>query len=101
MTTTRPIEVVTTPASRFEGLSDFPYVPRWTNVDGLRIAWIDEGPRDAPAVLLMHGEPTWSYLYRTMIPVLVDAGLRAIAPDLPGFGRSDKPVRAADLSYGQ
>ena len=101
MTAARPIEVVTTPASRFEGLSDFPYVPRWTDVDGLRIAWIDEGPRDAPAVLLMHGEPTWSYLYRTMIPALVDAGLRAIAPDLPGFGRSDKPVRAADLSYGQ
>ena len=96
----RPVEIVTTPASRFDGLPGFPYAPRWTDLGGLRIAWIDEGPRDAPAVLLMHGEPTWSYLYRTMIPVLLDAGLRAIAPDLPGFGRSDKPVRASDLSYG-
>ncbi len=58
-----------------------------------------EGPRDAPTVLLMHGEPTWSFLYRKMIPVLLDAGLRAIAPDLVGFGRSDKPARTADYSY--
>jgi haloalkane dehalogenase len=68
-------------------------------VAGLRIAFIDEGPRDAPVVLLMHGEPTWSFLYRKMIPVLLQAGLRVVAPDLVGFGRSDKPTRAGDYSY--
>jgi haloalkane dehalogenase len=78
---------------------DFPYTPHYTAVGGLRIAHIDEGPRDAPVVLLMHGEPTWSFLYRKMIPVLLQAGLRVVAPDLVGFGRSDKPTRAADYSY--
>lgn len=88
-----------TDEARFVHLPDFPYTPHYTQVAGLRIAHIDEGPRDAPAVLLMHGEPTWSYLYRKMIPVLLQAGCRVIAPDLVGFGRSDKPTRAADLSY--
>ncbi len=68
-------------------------------VGGLRVAYIDEGPRDAAPVLLMHGEPTWSYLYRKMIPVLLAAGHRVLAPDLVGFGRSDKPTRAKDYSY--
>lgn len=91
--------VLRTPDARFADLPGFPYAPRYSEVGGLRIAWIDHGPRDGPPVLLMHGEPTWSYLYRKMIPALADAGLRAIAPDLVGFGRSDKPARAADHSY--
>ena len=92
-------EVLRTDEARFADLPDFPYRPHYTEVAGLRIAHIDEGPPDAPAVLLMHGEPTWSFLYRKMIPVLLQAGLRVIAPDLVGFGRSDKPSRAADYSY--
>jgi haloalkane dehalogenase len=91
--------ILRTPEERFADLPDFPYSPHYTMVGGLRIAHIDEGPRDAPAVLLMHGEPSWSFLYRKMIPVLVGAGLRVIAPDLVGFGRSDKPARKADYSY--
>ena len=91
--------VLRTPDECFAHLPDFPYAPHYTDVGGLRIAHIDEGPRDGPIVLLMHGEPTWSYLYRKMIPVLVAQGLRVIAPDLVGFGRSDKPVRASDYSY--
>ncbi len=91
--------VLRTPESRFEGLADFPYVPQHLEVGGLRIACIDEGPRDGPVVLLMHGEPTWSYLYRTMIPPLVQAGCRVVAPDLVGLGRSDKPARRQDYSY--
>jgi haloalkane dehalogenase len=80
-------------------LPDFAYTPHYTEIGGLRIAHIDEGPRDAPTVLLMHGEPTWSFLYRKMIPVLLDAGMRVVAPDLVGFGRSDKPANKSDYSY--
>ena len=88
-----------TPEDRFVNLPDFYYQTHYTEVGGLRIAYVDEGPRDAPAVLLMHGEPTWSFLYRKMIPMLTTAGFRAIAPDLVGFGRSDKPANRADYSY--
>ena len=88
-----------TPDDCFNGLPDFAYTPHYTQVGGLRVAHIDEGPRDAPVVLLMHGEPTWSFLYRKMIPVLVAAGFRVVAPDLVGFGRSDKPARPSDYSY--
>jgi haloalkane dehalogenase len=99
-----PLAVVTdvlrTPQERFADLPDFAYVPHYVDVGALRIAYIDEGPRDAPVVLLMHGEPTWSFLYRKMIPVLLQAGLRVVAPDLVGFGRSDKPARRQDHSYG-
>jgi haloalkane dehalogenase len=95
----RLAEVLRTPEACFARVPDFPYHPRYTEVGGLRMAHVDEGPRDAPAVLLMHGEPTWSFLYRKMIPVLLAAGYRVIAPDLVGFGRSDKPVRPADHSY--
>ncbi|HPU50774.1 MAG TPA: haloalkane dehalogenase [Burkholderiaceae bacterium] len=91
--------ILRTPDERFAGLPDFPYTPNYTTVGGLRIADIDEGPRDGPVVLLMHGEPTWSFLYRKMIPVLVAAGCRAVAPDLVGFGRSDKPAGPGDYSY--
>ncbi|HXY05036.1 MAG TPA: haloalkane dehalogenase [Burkholderiaceae bacterium] len=92
-------KVLRTPQERFANLPAFPWLPRWTEVGGLRIAHIDEGPSDAAPVLLMHGEPTWSFLYRKMIPVLVGAGHRVIAPDLVGFGRSDKPAAAGDYSY--
>ncbi len=91
--------ILRTPDGCFSAVPDFPYAPRYTEVGGLRIAHVDEGPRDAPPVLLMHGEPTWSFLYRKMIPPLVAAGHRVVAPDLVGCGRSDKPARRADYSY--
>jgi len=91
--------VLRTPDECFAHLPDFPYEPRYLPIDGLRIATIDEGPRDASPILLMHGEPTWSFLYRKMIPPLLAAGHRVIAPDLVGFGRSDKPSHPADYSY--
>jgi haloalkane dehalogenase len=91
--------VLRTPEERFAALKDFPYTPKYLEVGGLRIAYIDEGPQDAAPVLLMHGEPTWSYLYRKMIPGLLAAGHRVIAPDLVGFGRSDKPTAKKDFSY--
>jgi haloalkane dehalogenase len=95
-----------TPDERFTGLPDFPYEPQYTQVpdqDGgsLRIAWVEDGPADGEPVVLLHGEPSWSFLYRTMIPRLSAAGLRAIAPDLVGFGRSDKPTRVADHTYAR
>jgi haloalkane dehalogenase len=95
----RITEVLRTPEVCFARVPDCPYLPRYTELGGLRMAHVDEGPRDAPAVLLMHGEPTWSFLARKMIPVLLAAGCRVIAPDLVGFGRSDKPSRRTDHSY--
>ncbi|MBL8337439.1 MAG: haloalkane dehalogenase [Rhodoferax sp.] len=92
-------DILRTPEECFADLPDFPWTPRYTQVAELRIACIDEGPRDAPVVLLMHGEPAWSFLYRKMIPILLAAGLRVVAPDLVGFGRSDKPARSRDYSY--
>jgi haloalkane dehalogenase len=92
-------EYLRTPEERFAHLPDFAYTPRYTTVGGLRIAFVDEGPRDAPLVLLMHGEPTWSFLYRKMIAPLLATGHRVVAPDLVGFGRSDKPAHKADYSY--
>jgi haloalkane dehalogenase len=87
-----------TPDERFADLPDFPYEPRYVELpDGLRMAYIDEG--EGPVVLLLHGEPSWSFLYRKVIKVLVEAGLRAVAPDLIGFGRSDKPAAIGDHSY--
>lgn len=91
--------ILRTPPERFAHLPDFPFEPHYLDLDGLRIAYIDEGPRDVAPVLLMHGEPTWSYLYRKMIPGLVAAGHRVVVPDLVGFGRSDKPSHKADYSY--
>lgn len=96
------MEILRTPDHRFAHLPDFPFTPRYVDVgSGLRMAYVDEGPQDGDVVLLLHGEPTWSFLYRKMIPVLTRAGLRAIAPDLIGFGRSDKPARADDYSYAR
>ena len=97
--TTAGQEYVRTPATRFEGLADFPYEPYDVTIDGLRMAYVDDGPRDGPVVLLLHGEPAWSYLYRRMIPPLIAAGYRCIAPDLIGFGRSDKPTDPAAYTY--
>ena len=97
--TTSGVEFVRTPDARFDGLVDFPYEPSYVDVEGLRMAYVDEGPRDGPVVLLLHGEPSWSYLYRRMIPPLVAAGYRCIAPDLIGFGRSDKPIDVQAYTY--
>ncbi len=88
-----------TPDERFEGLEGFSYAPNYLEVEDLRVHYVDEGPNDAEPVLMMHGEPSWSYLYRKMIPVFVEAGFRAVAPDLVGFGRSDKPDKVEDYSY--
>jgi len=98
------MEVLRTPDERFDALPDYPFAPHYVEIpDGaggsLRVHYLDVGPPSGPAVLLMHGEPSWSFLYRSMIPVLVDAGLRAIAPDLVGFGRSDKPAARTDYTY--
>lgn len=95
-----------TPDGAFGELPGFPYEPHYGHVpDGaggeLRMAYVEAGPADGPAVLLLHGEPSWSYLYRTVIPALTAAGLRAVAPDLVGFGRSDKPADPADHTYAR
>src|SRR3954454_9549719 len=100
------MHLLRTPGERLTDLPDFPWTPRYVEVadgDGgvLRVACIDEGPADAEPVLLLHGEPSWSFLYRWMIPVLLDAGLRVVAPDLVGFGRSDKPSEQSDYSYAR
>ncbi|MGI5430292.1 haloalkane dehalogenase [Streptomyces sp. CA-179760] len=93
-------QIERTPDERFEGLADWPYEPRYVTVgDGLRMHYVDEGPADGPVVVLAHGEPTWGYLYRKMIPGLVAAGRRVLVPDLIGFGRSDKPVDRAAYTY--
>lgn len=93
------MEHVRTPEERFANLPDFAWSPRYVYVAGLRMAYIDEGPRDAPLVLMLHGEPSWSFLYRKVIREVLAAGFRAVAPDLIGFGRSDKPTRREDYSY--
>src|SRR6056297_3542972 len=93
------MNVLRTPEHRFTDLPGYPFAPHYTEVDGMRLHHVDEG--EGETVLLLHGEPTWSYLYRTMIPVLTGAGLRAVAPDLPGFGKSDKPARIEDFSYAR
>ena len=90
-----------TPQDRFAALPDFGYPPRYADVGGLRMAYVAAGPPDGEPVLLLHGEPSWSFLYRKVLPVLADAGLRAIAADLVGFGRSDKPAEMSDHSYAR
>lgn len=92
-------EVLRTPDERFRELPGYAFEPRYVTVDGLRMHYVDEGPRHAPPVLMLHGEPSWSYLYRKVIPIIAGAGLRAVAPDLVGFGRSDKPARVEAYSY--
>jgi len=93
------VDFVRTPEERFTNLPDFPFEPRYcTLANGLRMHYIEDGPVKGEPVLLLHGQPTWSYLYRSVIPVLAAHGLRAIAPDMIGFGRSDKPPRRTDYS---
>ena len=91
--------VLRTPDEQFTNLPGYPFAPHYVQVDGLRMHYVDDGPADGQPVLLLHGEPSWSYLYRTMIPSIAAAGLRAIAPDLIGFGRSDKPADRAEYTY--
>ena len=91
--------VIRTPDSRFQNLPDFPFEPHYIYIDGLRIHYLDEGPKDADPIFLLHGEPEWSYIFREMIPVLTAAGHRVIAPDMVGFGRSDKFISIDDYSY--
>lgn len=91
--------ILRTPDACFEHLSDFPFAQHYVEVDGYRIHYVDEGPRGASPLLLLHGEPSWCYLYRKMIPALVEAGHRCVAPDLVGFGRSDKLAWREDYSY--
>jgi haloalkane dehalogenase len=94
------MKVLRTPDERFTDLPDFPWEPRYAQTsDGLRMAFLDEG--SGPTVLLLHGEPSWSFLYRKMIPVLLDAGCRVVVPDLIGFGRSDKPSEVEDYTYAR
>ncbi len=93
------VDLLRTPDDRFENLPGYPFAPHYVEVDGVRIHYLDEGPVDAAPILLLHGEPSWSYLYRKMIPPLVAAGHRVIAPDLVGFGRSDKPAARDDYTY--
>ncbi len=98
------MQVLRTPDERFENLPGFDFAPHYLEVpdgDGgeLRLHYLDDGPKGGEIVLCLHGEPSWCYLYRKMIPVFTAAGLRVLAPDLPGFGRSDKPAARADYSY--
>ncbi len=94
------MQVLRTPDARFSKLSGYPFAPRYFSLsNGLRLHYVDEGPRDAPVVLMLHGEPSWSYLYRHMIPLFVMAGYRALAPDLIGFGKSDKPASSGDYGF--
>jgi haloalkane dehalogenase len=99
------MQVLRTPDSRFENLAGWPFAPHYADITDaatgqvLRMAYVDEGPRDGATVLLLHGEPSWSYLYRHMIPALVASGHRVLAPDLIGFGRSDKPADRNDYTY--
>jgi haloalkane dehalogenase len=93
------MEILRTPDERFSNLPNFDFAPQYVEIAGLRIHYVDEGPRVAAPVLMLHGEPSWSYLYRKMIPIITTAGHRAVAPDLAGFGRSDKPARREDYTY--
>jgi haloalkane dehalogenase len=100
------MHILRTPDDRFADLPDYPFEPNYAEIadgDGgtLRMHYLDEGPDDGAVVLLLHGEPSWSYLYRRMIPPLVNAGHRVVAPDLVGFGRSDKPTEQTDYSYAR
>jgi haloalkane dehalogenase len=90
-----------TPDARFANLPEYPFAPQYVDIDGMRMHYVDAGSPGAAPVLLMHGEPTWSYLYRKMIPIIGDAGHRAVAPDLIGFGKSDKPAHRVDYTYAR
>ena len=99
LTNKNNIKYVRTPEERFENLKDFPYEPHYTLVENLRMHYIDEGPESGEVILLLHGQPSWSYLYRKMIPILAEAGYRVIAADNMGLGRSDKPIDIGFHTY--
>ena len=92
-------ESLRTPEARFANLSDYPFAPNYVEIEGYRIHYVDAGPDDGETILLLHGQPSWSYLYRHMIPLLTAEGYRVIAPDLVGFGKSDKPLKQSDHNY--
>ncbi|MBT8099365.1 MAG: alpha/beta fold hydrolase, partial [Gammaproteobacteria bacterium] len=98
-----PIEALRTPDARFENLPDWPFAPNYVEeldgYEGLRMHYVDEGPKDAVTFLCLHGEPTWAYLYRKMAAVFLDEGQRVVAPDMFGFGRSDKPIDDDNYTY--
>lgn len=93
------MELLRTPDEHFTNLPGYDFEPHYKDIQGIRLHYVDEGPAEAPPVLMLHGEPSWSYLYRKMIPPIVAAGYRAVAPDLAGFGRSDKPASREDYTY--
>lgn len=93
------MDCLRTPESRFTALPDFAFEPRYTDAPGPRMAWVEAGAVDAPVMLCLHGEPSWSFLYRKLLPRFANAGFRAVAPDLIGFGRSDKPTQLSDYTY--
>lgn len=93
------MKILRTPDERFENLPDYPFAAHYVEIDGMRMHYVDEGPKDGAVVLLLHGEPSWSFLYRFMIPPLAEAGFRVIAPDLIGFGKSDKPDDKGFFSF--
>ena len=96
---TTTTEIFRTPDERFEGLPGYDFAPHYAEIDGLRLHYVDEGPREGTPIVCFHGEPTWAYLYRKMLPPLVTAGHRVICPDYAGFGRSDKPTDRGWYSY--
>ena len=91
--------ILRTPEERFKNLKDYDFEPNYLQINGLRIHYLDEGPKDGEVIFLLHGQPAWSYLFRKMIPTLVDAGYRVIAPDMVGFGKSDKYINIDDYSH--
>src|SRR5579885_3205413 len=93
------MEILRTPDERFANLPGYSFAPHYVEISGVRIHYVDEGPEGAAPVLMLHGEPSWSYLYRKMIPIITAASYRVIAPDLVGFGRSDKPAQREDYTY--
>lgn len=96
------MDIFRTPDERFADIPDFPFAPHYHELSGgLRLHYLDEGPKDGPVVLMMHGEPSWCFLYRKMIPPVVAAGYRVLAPDLIGFGKSDKPTAKSDYTYAR
>ena len=101
------MELLRTPDERFENLPDYPFKPNYLTINdrsdktGIRVHYIDEGTPTSQTVLMLHGEPSWSFLYRKMVTPFVQAGYRVVAPDLPGFGKSDKPAKRSDYSYAR
>ncbi|MGJ8664426.1 MAG: haloalkane dehalogenase, partial [Marinicella sp.] len=95
------MKILRTPEDRFDHLLDYSFKPNYIKINGMRMHYVDSGNSNADPILMLHGEPSWSYLYRKMIPVCVDSGHRVLAPDLIGFGKSDKPTKSKDYTYAK